>query len=250
MIVRETEHAFFMTTQHEHAQLSGRISAFMQERLFGESYRSEVHLAIQEHDRGWIRLDEVPIWNDRKHAPYSMIDYPLLPKLILYRVGLDETEQRSEYAALLCSMHYCSFHAIKTSSAEDCMQFMNHERIRQERIREKLQHPDEKIIQQHLALLQLCDDLSLYVCMNVPGVDKANEHPWFKDGFEQTIDEQSIDARWIDPERIRLTPHLFKEGFTTFLMLKEVPKEAIHKEGIHMAYQEAELKEQKISFVR
>ena len=85
--------------------------------------------------------------------------------------------------------------------------------------------------------------------MNVPGADKANEHPWFKDGFEQMIDEQSIDARWIDQEHIQLTLHLFKEEFTTYLLLKEVSKEAIYAKGIHTAYQEAELKEQRISFV-
>nr|WP_253735858.1 DUF3891 family protein [Paenibacillus sp. FJAT-26967] len=34
------------------------------------------------------------------------------------------------------------------------------------------------MIEQHFKLLKLCDELSLYVCLNEPGVSKDEEHPW------------------------------------------------------------------------
>lgn len=249
MIVRETAHAFIMTTQHEHAHLSAQIAEQLPERLFGNHFRNDVLLAIREHDRSWIRLDDTPIWNDRTHAPYSMIDYPLLPKLMLYRVGIDETEQMNAYAGMLCSMHFSSFHAIKTSNADDCVQFMHDERNRQAMIKQRLKLSDEELIQQHLMLLQLCDDLSLYVCMNKPGTDKQHEHPWFRDGFEQKIDHQSIDAHWVDDEHIQLSPFICKQEFTAKVNVKEVPKEAIRSAGIHAAYEDTPLKEQRITFI-
>ncbi|WP_156430913.1 DUF3891 family protein [Paenibacillus sp. FJAT-26967] len=49
---------------------------------------------------------------------------------------------------------------------------------RQQRLKAKLNQPGESMIEQHFKLLKLCDELSLYVCLNEPGVSKDEEHPW------------------------------------------------------------------------
>jgi hypothetical protein len=65
MIVRETEREFVMITQHDHAHLSGVLASHFTKEFFREdSYYQELILAIYEHDRSWIRLDDTPIWND------------------------------------------------------------------------------------------------------------------------------------------------------------------------------------------
>nr|AYQ72090.1 DUF3891 family protein [Cohnella candidum] len=125
MIIREIQDSFVMVTQHDHALLSGEIAKHFTDPYFVDgAYRADVELAIREHDRGWIRLDDAPIWNDRDAKPFSFMDYPLLPKLTHYRLGIDEVQAQSEYAALLCSMHYCSFMAGHTPEQTEIVRFM------------------------------------------------------------------------------------------------------------------------------
>src|SRR5690606_13416907 len=122
-------------TQHDHAYLSGVISRWFPESMFGHDRIQEVVLAIEQHDRGWIRLDETPIWNDRHGVPFSFMDYPLPPKLLSYRQGIDEVEEMNMYAGLLCSLHYSSFNHIKNSSLKYCVEFREYETDRQSRMK-------------------------------------------------------------------------------------------------------------------
>nr|WP_186438508.1 DUF3891 family protein [Cohnella terricola] len=162
MIVRECEDDFTMITQHDHADLSAQFARqFKPEFYMDTEFTDDVLLAIREHDRGWIGLDEIPLWNDRIHAPFSFFDYPLYPKLLMYTKGINEVERTSRYAALLCSLHYTSFANIRDSKHPDCVEFMNTELRRQEQIGQQLIHPASEIVLRHLWLLQLCDDLSL-----------------------------------------------------------------------------------------
>ncbi|MCQ6561238.1 DUF3891 family protein [Paenibacillus mendelii] len=250
MIIRETDTHVVMTAQHEHAQFAGCIASHFLERLFIDpSYRQDTIMAITEHDRSWIRLDETPIWNDRHAVPFSFGDYPLLPKLLLYQYGLDETEAMNEYAALLCSLHYSSFRHIRNSKQPDCMAFIHNEAERQRRIQAKLNVQDESMVGQHLKLLQLCDEISLYVCLNEPGATKEDEHPWYREGFETLIDDQRLAARWVSGGQIQINPFPFKQAFSAAIHSKHVSKEAIQRLGIDTAYKETPLMEQTVTFV-
>ncbi|MNI16069.1 hypothetical protein D3C73_693910 [compost metagenome] len=254
MIIRETEHEFFMIAQHDHAQLSGDIARHLIKTFFVEdTYESDVIMSIYEHDRGWIRLDETPIWNDRKSAPFSFTDYPLLPKLMLYQVGVDEVESNNAYAALLCSMYYSSFQDIRNSDEQGCVDFLSHEEARQARIRSKLEPINEEIINVHFKMLQLCDAISLYVCFNQPGIDKEHEHPWFKNGFANSEafnveNNRQLVAEWLNEQEIKLNPSPFEQPFSATLRLKCVSKQAIKQEGINEAYKQSEWIEQNVFF--
>lgn len=249
MIVRETDQHFVMTTQHEHARFAGEIANYFVKSLFlDEKYIRDVLFAIQEHDRGWIRLDDTPIWNDRHSVPFSFADYPLLPKLALYRIGIDEVEKINDYAALLCSIHYSSFTHLQSSKLTDCVNFINNEIERQTRLKAKLGQPTEDMISNHYKLLQLCDDISLYVCINNPGATKDIEHPWFKEGFDTIINDQRINAHWINNKEIVISPFLFERDFTTTIKSKQVPKELIGRLGINDAYKETNWTEQEVIF--
>ena len=110
MIIREREHEFIMIKQYDHACLAGKIAAQVNKNLFKTTdYLDEVIKAASEHDRGWVGLDETPIWNDEENIPYSFQDYPPELKLAFYKKGIDEIETVSPYAALLCSFHFSSF---------------------------------------------------------------------------------------------------------------------------------------------
>ncbi len=90
MICREQAGKFVMIKQHDHGLLAGKFAArFHMEQVPRKRRLDEVLYAIGNHDRGWIDLDEAPFWNDTAKAPYSFIDFPVVPKLTFYRWGLD-----------------------------------------------------------------------------------------------------------------------------------------------------------------
>lgn len=252
MIIRETAETFVMTRQDDHGRFSGEVARGFRDDILPEGMlREDCLLAIQEHDRCWIRLDAEPIWNDADGVPYTFIDYPVQPKLLLYQIGLEEIESMSKYAALLCSMHFGSFFKSDPASLSDPERaFYQSELERQERLLQELGYPDEQMASRHFRLLQLCDDLSLYVCMNREGASKAEEHPWFRNGFKSLIDGQRYMAEWSGSNKIRLTPFPFESEWSVTMRSKHVSKRRILEVGINRAYQECEWSHLKVTFVR
>lgn len=56
-------------------------------------------------------------------------------------------------------------------------------------------------------LLSFCDNVSLYLCMNKPGVPKQDEVNWFRDGFKERFSfADKIVGEWISTNEVRLTP--------------------------------------------
>lgn len=243
MIVRGREHDFIMITQHDHACFSGDIARRCRNFFaVGREYWDDVVVAIYEHDRAWIGLDDTPIWNDAIHAPFTFLNYPLLPKLAFYRIGMDEVEQMNPYAGLLCSLHYSSFFV--NTEQPDGIAFAIHEQERQRRIRQQVAHINEETILQHFRLLQFCDDTSLYVCLNEPGSSKKEEHPWYRDGIPNT----EVVMSWLNDQEIKASPFPFEEVYHVKLKYKSVSKPRIAECGIGRAYKEAELLEQEVTF--
>ncbi|MBW3112675.1 MULTISPECIES: DUF3891 family protein [Bacillaceae] len=244
MIIRETEDSFLMIKQHDHAYVSGEtIKHFNKNLLKSDDLFDDFVYAAHQHDRSWIGLDDTPIWNDGKQIPFTFSDYPLLPKLAFYKMGVDEVEKVNLYAALLCSLHFCSFFA--KSKDPDCLRFLQDEARRQHEIRNQLTKLDEELLTQHFQLLQLSDNLSLYFCLNEPGVEKEYEHPWFKDGFKNTGNfhprNQLLLSRWVNEHEVTFDVYPFETDFHVTLPYKKVDKMAIRKVGIAEAYGESRL---------
>ncbi|MBN8192109.1 DUF3891 family protein [Bacillus sp. NTK074B] len=252
MIIRETKDSFLMIKQHDHAYVSGETIKHVNKNLLkADDLFDDVVYAAHQHDRSWIGLDHTPIWNDEKQIPFTFSDYPLLPKLAFYKMGVDEIEAINLYAALLCSLHFCSFFA--KSKDPHCLQFLQDEASRQKTIRKHLPELDEELLIQHFQLLQLSDNLSLYFCLNEPGLEKENEHPWFKDGFKNTegfhSGNQKLKARWVNEHEVTLEDYPFETDFQVTLPYKIVDKTAIRKMGIAEAYKESRLEKHTI-FIR
>jgi hypothetical protein len=206
MIVRDTAAGTILIPQHAHAAISGEIARHWRtDDPESPAKRPETIMAIEQHDRAWIPLDEMP-----KKKPdggfYSFIDYPLPDKLRAYQQGIMEVRKQSRYAAILCSRHYCSFFSKDTDD----------HRIKAFLEREKgLQQADEQILssqkRETLAFdqkfLEFCDDVSLYLCMNEPGASKEEEVSWFRDGFRQQFSfADKVGGTWVSANQVTLTP--------------------------------------------
>ncbi len=203
MIVRELPNCFILVDQHEHGKISG---TFAEHWADGPSPLGSTLYAIANHDIGWRELDASVRWNEGTDRPYSFADYPVEPKLRAYTNGLDLLESRDPYAACLCSMHYGSFVQNSRNAAE--AEFWSSENRRRQRLEDSMSGEELENLERNFRLLQLCDDLSLFVCLNEPG---RNEHPWYRDGFE--LEGTKFEPHWEDRSTLRLRPNPFSRQF-------------------------------------
>lgn len=203
MIVREENGRYILIEQHEHALASGQFARYWADK---PSPLEPTLYAIANHDLGWRELDREMLWNEETRKPYSFVDYPIEPKLQGYRRGLDAVQEKSPYAALLCSMHYSSFVQRSTGQAE--VRFREEESRRQEKVRADLSREELENVEYNFRLLQLCDDFSLFVCLNEPG---HNDHPWYRDGFRFL--GKKLTPIWEDRHTLRIEPDPFSGSF-------------------------------------
>ncbi|WP_439876044.1 DUF3891 family protein [Bacillus mycoides] len=255
MIFREkNEKKSILIRQHDHGFLAGEIARYIKEDFFEDkTYLKETIDAIYEHDRGWIGLDKIPILNDAKNVPYTFMDCPSSLRFVFYTIGLNEIEVSNPYGALLCSKHFLSFPL--NEEDEEMMSFYKRELDRQKRILKTLTKEQYAMFDKHYRLLKFCDELSLYVCMNKPGVKKKDEIDLFKDGFEGTEmfnnkEGKPIQAEWVDEETIRVTPFPFKTEFYTYVKYKTINKHVIEEKGIAKADRESEVQKQMVCFIQ
>jgi hypothetical protein len=248
MIVYEKEEAFILIAQHDHARISGDlVSAWQGELFHSNERREELAYAAYEHDSSWIELDRIPLWNDAAHTPFSFRDFPGNIRFFFYSKGLDRVQETSEYAALLGSILYTTL-AERFRNA-DTVAFVEREFARQSAIIER-QQLDVKLLQLHAKALLLCDELSLFVCMEQPGTPRER-YEWFADGLPYWFDrtgQTSLLADWKDQATIELSPFPFSREVETMLAYKEVSKADIAKYGIAEAYQREQLREHKLLF--
>ncbi|MGM8365710.1 DUF3891 family protein [Virgibacillus sp. W0181] len=240
MIVREHADHFIMIDQHHHAQLSGLLAVHWEERFFpGIQWKDSVLHAIRQHDCGWKAFDNQPFWNDRKNQPYTFVDFPDPAKAILYTHGIDTVEKKDRYAALLCSEHYRRF--MQNVDSIEAQNFVLQEEKRQQRLIEQINSFNSHLFSLHAELLKICDNLSLYICLNEPGTTKEKEHAFFKDGFPlspvfQMRGAERMNLHWQNENTITLAPFPFKEQIAIPLEYKILNKNTISKNGLKEAY--------------
>ena len=203
MIVREKPDSYVLIKQHDHGLISGEFARHWAEKPWP---LEPTLYAIANHDIGWQGPDASIRWNEESGKPYSFTNYPTEPKLRAYKEGLDLLEAQSPYAAYLCSMHYGSF--VRDSEDKTEIRFQKSEAGRRRRIKSALSREELDNVERNFRLLQLCDNLSLFVCLNEPG---QNTHPWYKDGFR--FEGTKFQPTWEDPRTLRLDPNPFSEPF-------------------------------------
>lgn len=248
VIVYEKEDSFIMITQHDHAKISGDLlSSFSSSMFKGNERLDELVYAAYEHDSSWIDLDRIPLWNDAANCPFSFRDFPGNIRFFFYSRGLDQVQQKSEYAALLGSILYTSL--AEKFRNDDAIRFINREFGRQSDIIQRL-NIDVKLLQQHVKALILCDELSLFVCMEEPGTPR-NEYEWFANGFSfwfGDLDQPALLPEWSNDTMVELVPFPFRGEIETTVLYKEVSKSDIAAVGVAEAYKQETLQEHKLLF--
>ena len=214
MIVRERPGSYVLIKQHDHGLLSGEFA-----RRWAEELRplEPTLYAVANHDVGWQALDTFVRWDEESGKPYSFTNYPTKPKLRAYKEGLDLLEARNPYAACLCSMHYAAL----VGGSEDEVGFRKNEAWRQHKIESIMTEEESENLGHNFRLLRLCDDLSLFVCLNEPG---RNVHPWYENGFE--FEGAKFQPVWENRFTLRLDPNPFLGPFDLI-----VPYSLVEKDG-------------------
>jgi hypothetical protein len=239
MIIRETPDNFIFITQHDHAYISVEFLMHLKEDLIPVDHYESLKFAIHQHDRAWIIPDSCPLLNDATGKPFDFIDYPERLKLHFYKLGIEQVDQANSYAALLCSMHYASFY--KNTFGELGKQFLEREILRQKHLKTKLKNPHDRLLNYQLKILQFCDDLSLYVCMNKPGALKEEEVSFFKKGFANSeffhrSGETRVIASYKDRNILKFNSSPFEDPFEIKIPLKRISKKLIEDIGITDAF--------------
>ncbi|WP_242142949.1 MULTISPECIES: DUF3891 family protein [unclassified Bacillus cereus group] len=253
MIIRNQKEEFVLIRQHDHGFLAGEFAKHIKKSFFEDTlYLKECIDAIYEHDRGWIGLDKTPIWNDATNAPYTFMDCPSSLRFVFYTLGLNEIAKSNTYGAVLCSKHFISFPL--NQEDKEMMNFYEKELDRQKQLLKTLTKEQYMMFDKHYRLLKFCDELSLYACMNHPGVSKQEEVALFKDGFEGTEifnreANKLLQAEWIDKKTIRVTPFPFEKEFNTYVKYKSIKKKTVEKIGIAKADEKTEFQKQKLSVI-
>ncbi|UCZ51559.1 DUF3891 family protein [Bacillus shivajii] len=248
MIVREREHSFILIEQHKHALISGEFSKVWKiDYFFQEDRREDVNVAIAQHDISWVPLDDFPIYLSDEKKPASFTEYPLTEKIKAYKRGVDHIQDINSYAAYLISMHYTSFFEGKKDLRG--VEFKKLEMKRQKKLKKQLQDINDQTVKYHFDLLQFCDDLSLYLCMNEWGITKEKELSWFKDGFRQRflpLNHKKIYAKWCGEHEVELEPFPFHgDELEIVVPYKELPKNRVI-EDLREVYHNEETKYHKV----
>lgn len=255
MIIFEQNESFVMVAQHDHALVSGEMAQNWKDDYFPAlEKKQDVLIAVREHDRGWIDLDAAPLWDHIHQRPYSFMNYPVAHKIASYKKGIDEVCKMNKYAGLLCSLHFASF--IDYTTDPEFTHFWNAEKIRQEQLYRELDFEEsgnkEKNLFYHLDILKFCDNLSLYICLNEPKVQKSNEHPFYRNGFPQTFpfaNSKRIFASWTDVDVVSLSISPLKGSMEVSLPIKIVKKEKIIKSGLSQAYTDTPFEIRRVTYV-
>ncbi len=242
MIIRNHDTELIMIEQDHHAHLSEEMIHHWINHFFkNDPFVDSVMYAIRTHDCGWRPFDKQPFWNDQTDMPYDFTSFPVIPKTVLYTQGIDEVEAVDPYAAALCSAHYMKF--VSKSNMKEAKDFLKEEEKRVHKILASYPQIDSEVFDKHVKILQFADNISLYICLNDPGVSQENVHPFFKQGIAIStnidgIAKESIGAHWKDEDTIILKGLPYVKPFTISIQQKNVSKQAIHEQGILKTYEQ------------
>ncbi len=221
MIVIEYDDRYEYIKQHDHALLAGEMATYASNSPFKKTdYRTVMTVAL--HDASWKESDDT-----FTGKPVHFVDYPMDKKLKLYKDGIDTIEKIDEYIALLTSLHYTAF--FNSEGPKETLRFLKLEKERQHKLQALFPKED---IQLALQELKMWDNFSLYVCLNKPGVDKKDEHPWFKNGIKAISakgESITVDCRWVDSGTVAFSPSPFKHEWTATIPVYTVNKSDLNK---------------------
>jgi Protein of unknown function (DUF3891) len=135
------------------------------------------------------------------------MDYPLDLKLPAQKRGIDLVADHDPYAGCLCSMHYTRF--LLDSERPEEVAFCQGEVERQDSLEGRMSEEELENLERNFRFLRLCDGLSLFLCLNVPGGE--DKPPPYPGGLD--FEGKRFELVWMDGQTLRLDPNPFSEAF-------------------------------------
>src|SRR5690625_883152 len=215
LIVRKQGDNFILFKQYDHSVVSGTLASNVEKKP--TPYESVLY-AIENNDIGWKQLDHEILWDDEINEPHDFTNYPLTEKLYAYTYGIEQVVKEDVYAGYLCSYHLASF--LKGKDDDESYTFYTEEVERQEKLKKSFNDEQLEHLDYNYSLLKMCDDLSLFVCLNEPG---ENVYPWFKNGF--ILNDQKVIPTWKNRTTLSLNPSPFAQPFNISIPYKVVSQD-------------------------
>ena len=178
MLHRRTEEGVIVISQPAHAWVSGELARAWGNEVFGDfAPKSDVCLAAELHDIGFLDWEQSPTLNMKTGWPHSFLDLPTKLHLEIWSRGISQMTQYGRYAALLVSMHFTGLaqrHRVlhPPEEAQLAKGFLDEQRANQHALMTCLRDDphyesasaDEALVRNR-ELVSLWDWMSLLLCM-------------------------------------------------------------------------------------
>ena len=247
MIVTDTEHGWRCVTQPDHASLSSEIlSLWRSDGLPSHPRRTQLLVAVREHDNGWREADSAPRFDTSAGRPYDFSSLPAPARLQVWRRGLGRYRESDPYVAAMIAEHARYLHEGNTKSRqrddpgasvregpglreEEWDEFLaGLETVRRDALAEA--ELDLEALLEDYRWLHLADLISLAACA----------------GWRQNFSRWHLNGRW-DGETLRLEPFPLA-GATAFSVPCRHLERADFKSDAAMATALATCRWQRFSF--
>ncbi|HLJ87152.1 MAG TPA: DUF3891 family protein [Candidatus Angelobacter sp.] len=197
-IQRQHYESCWLVTQPSHAALAGELAAKM-ELPHVPKPDAKLLQAIALHDAGWGPFDAEIIQHcrsDRSFRPASFLETPLAHFLNAWKRSIETAQSVSAAGGYIVSRHFHRLgeHRVATSidqgpDKREIESFVQAESSRQKKLAAKQQLSLQEL-ELLTDLLQLCDLLSLYVCIGPK--DKALISEYFGIDLQVNTTEQGV----------------------------------------------------------
>jgi len=225
MIRRESEEGWFVITQPDHANLSGKIMARWGNEEFSppEPY-DEVLFAIYEHDNGWKEWEEAPQVNPANGFPMSFLEMNPGVSFGIWRWCFGRYSENHPYASALIALHFDrlnerfyhpgSRHNLEIRTLSKTLHTEIEEFVLK-MLKVALPHfrenqnplPLPEAVQTNLRFVQIGDLLSLILCRGVEDLVTLNDVP-----IDYRGSRGEITLRAITPYSYEISPSPFSAG--------------------------------------
>jgi hypothetical protein len=168
---------WLLISQVKHAEISGTICEYWSAvQALPADVLSEVLVAVEEHDDGWMEWEQAPEVDAETGRPREFTEMPLSESLVIWSRSIDKSIELGDLAPYMISGHFCALMHRFTHWRHQGLQvvalgeaFLSEQQTKQAIWLEHWRAVDTvtrtvELAQQAVRWLQLFDALSLWLC--------------------------------------------------------------------------------------
>lgn len=221
MLHRSSKEGLICITQPKHAWVAGELARAWGNEQFGQFVpTSEVCLAAEQHDIGWLFWEQAPTLNPKTGYPYRFAELPTPVHIEIWSGAKQLAMPLGRYASLLISLHgtglYERYRGWQNSaeSSRIVQQFLDSQYAFQQQLLASLNkdpyyasYATPEVVKHNQKLVTAWDALSLIVCQKLTDFQQLEQVP--------TVDGETVlKLTHIsdDPHQITISPWPFQES--------------------------------------